>query len=59
MLEFLPQHKMHPDSSATTQEESESVSDSKKGGLTSLRNHKRFTAVPEVTERNPEFPTTT
>ena len=49
MLEFLPQPKMPPDSPATTCEESLSVSGNKKGGLTYMRNHEWFTAIPIFT----------
>ena len=44
---------MSPNSPATTREESQSVSGNEKGGLTSLRNHKRFTTIPVVTREEP------
>ena len=53
MLEFPPQLKMRPVSPAMTREESKSVSGNEKGGLTSLRNHKSFTAIPEGTQEEP------
>ena len=53
MLAFPPQLEMHPNSPATTRKESQSVSGNEKGGLTSLRNHERFTAVPIVTQEEP------
>ena len=53
MLAFPPQLEMRPHSPATTREESQSVSGNEKGGLTSLRNHERFTAVPVVTREKP------
>ena len=52
-LEFSPQLQMHPDSPATTREESRSVSANEKGSLTSLRDHQRFTAIPVVTPVEP------
>ena len=52
-LEFSPQLQMHPNSPATTREESRSVSANEKGGLTSLRDHQRFTAIPVVTPVEP------
>ena len=53
MLEFPPQLEMRPVSPAMTQEESQSVSGNEKGVLTSLRNHKSFTAVPKGTQEEP------
>ena len=53
MLAFPSQIEMHPNSPTTTREESQSVSANEKGGLTSLRNHKRFTAIPVVTREEP------
>ena len=50
MLEFSPQLEMHPDYPATTREESQTVSGKEKGGLSSLRNHERFTAILIVTQ---------
>ena len=52
-LEFPPQPKMHPDSTDTTREESQSVSGYEKGGLTFLRNHQRFTTIHVVTRVEP------
>ena len=52
-LEFPPQVQMHPDSSTTTREESKSVSGNEKGGLTSLREHQRFTTIPIVIQVEP------
>ena len=53
MLAFPPQLEMHPDSTASTREESQSVSGNEKRALTSLRNHERFTVVPIVTQEEP------
>ena len=53
MLEFPPQLEMRPESPARTRKESQNVSGKEKGGLTSPRNHERFTAVPIVTREEP------
>ena len=53
MLAFPPQLQMRPDLPVTTREESESISGNEKGGLTSLRNHERLTAMAIVTREEP------
>ena len=53
MVDFPPQIEMRPNYPVKTREESHSVSCNEKGGLTSLRNHERFTAIPIVTRKEP------
>ena len=50
---FHSHHKHCIVSPVETREESQSVSGNEKGGLTSLRNHQKFTAIRVVTQVEP------